>query len=64
MDKSYAGLLKENEIKRRVSQQSRGMDKMDSYAMQMFMYMTFKLQGQNYMENLSNILRSDFPSKP
>ena len=57
-------MLRPMVIKRRVSQQSRGMDNMNSYAMQMSMYMTSKLQGQNYMENLLNILRSDFPSKP
>ena len=45
-------------IKRRISQQSRGIDNKDSYAMQMSLYMTSKLHGQNYIENLSNILKS------
>jgi hypothetical protein len=51
-------------IKRRVSQQTRGDDSMDSYAMQMSLYMSSKLQGQDYVENLSNILASQITSKP
>ncbi len=51
-------------IKQRISQQSRGMDNMDSYAMQMSLYLTSKLQGQNYIENLSNILKSGASSLP
>jgi transposase len=51
-------------IKRRISQQSRGADNMDSYAMQMSMYMTTKVQGQDYIEKLSDILRSGVSSKP
>ncbi len=51
-------------IKRRISQQSRGADNMDSYAMQMSLYMTSRLQGQNYVENLSNILKSEVSSLP
>ncbi len=51
-------------IKRRVSQQTRGEDSMDSYAMQMSLYMSSKLQGQDYVENLSNILMSGVSSKP
>lgn len=46
-------------IKRRISQQSRGTDSMDSYAMQMSMYMSTKLQGTDYIETLSNVLKSD-----
>jgi hypothetical protein len=51
-------------IKRRISQQSRSKDNMDSYAMQMSLYMTSKLQGQDYFENLSNILKNGVPSSP
>ena len=51
-------------IKRRISQQSRGIDNMDSYAMQMSLYMTSISQGQNYVENLSNILKSEVSSLP
>ncbi len=51
-------------IKRRVSQQTRGEDSMGSYAMQMSLYMSSKLQGQDYVENLSNILMSGASSKP
>lgn len=46
-------------IKRRISQQSRGIDNMDSYAMQMSMYMSSKLQGTDYIKTLSNVLKSD-----
>ncbi len=51
-------------MKRRISQQSRGMDNMDSYAMQMSLYMSSKLQGTNYVENLTNILQSHVSSEP
>ena len=51
-------------IKRRISQQTRGIDNMDSYAMQMSMYMTTKLQGTDYIEILSNVLKSPVPSMP
>lgn len=51
-------------IKRRISQQSRGEDNLDSYAMQMSLYMTSKLQGQDYFENLSNILKNGVSSSP
>ena len=51
-------------IKRRISQQSRGTENMASYAMQMSLYMTSRLQGQNYIENLSNILKSEVSSLP
>lgn len=51
-------------IKRRISQQSRGIDNMDSYAMQMSMYMTTKIQGQDYIEKLSDVLRSGISSRP
>ena len=51
-------------IKRRVSQQTRGLDNMDSYAMQMSMYITTKLQGTDYIETLSNVLKSNFLSVP
>jgi len=51
-------------IKRRISQQSRGIDNMDSYAMQMSLFMTSKLQGQDYTENLSDILKSSVLSIP
>lgn len=48
-------------IKRRISQQNRGADNMDSYAMQMSLYMSSKLQGTDYVENLRNILQSQVP---
>lgn len=51
-------------IKRRISQQNRGNDNMDSYAMQMSLYMTSRLQGGNYVENLSEILKSGVSSIP
>ncbi len=51
-------------IKRRVSQQSRGRDSMESYAMQMPIYMSSKLQGQDYVKNVSGILKSGLPPKP
>ena len=51
-------------IKRRISQQNRGKDNMDSYAMQMSLYMSSKIQGQSYVENLSNILKSEISSVP
>jgi transposase len=51
-------------IKRRISQQTRGIDNMDSYAMQMSMYMSTRLQGTNYIETLSNVLKSPVPSMP
>ncbi len=50
-------------IKRRISQQNRGADNMDSYAMQMSLYMSLKLQGTDYVENLRNILQSQVPSE-
>jgi transposase len=49
-------------IKRRISQQSRGTDNMDSYAMQMSMYMSTRLQGGDYVETLSNLLQSKVSS--
>ncbi len=51
-------------IKRRVSQQSRGIDNVDSYAMQMSLYMSSKLQSTDYIENLTNIMQSQVPSEP
>ena len=48
-------------IKRRISQQNRGADNMDSYAMQMSLYISLKLQGTDYVENLRNILQSQVP---
>ena len=51
-------------IKRRISQQTRGIDNMDSYAMQMSMYMSTRLQGTDYIETLSNVLKSPVPSVP
>ncbi len=51
-------------IKRRISQQTRSVDNMDSYAMQMSMYMTTKLQGTDYIESLSNVLKFPVPSTP
>lgn len=51
-------------IKRRISQQSRGTDNMDSYAMQMSMYMTTRLQGTDYMKTLSDTLKSGVSSTP
>lgn len=37
---------------------------MDSYAMHMPLYMTSKLQGQNYAKNLSNILKFEVSKLP
>jgi transposase len=51
-------------IKRRISQQTRGIDNMDSYAMQMSMYMSTRLQGTDYIETLSNALKPPVPSMP
>lgn len=51
-------------IKRRISQQTRGIDNADSYAMQMSVYMTTRLQGTDYIETLSNVLKSDALSIP
>lgn len=51
-------------IKRRINQQNRGVDNMDSYAMQMSLCMSSKLQGTDYIENLTSILQSQFPSEP
>lgn len=48
-------------IKRRISQHSIDKDNMDSYAMQMSLYMTSKLKRQDYLENLSNILKKGIP---
>ena len=51
-------------IKRRISQQSRGYESMDSYAMQMSMFMSTRLQGTNYVETLSNLLQTLVSSTP
>ena len=51
-------------IKRRKSQQNRGKDNVGSYAMQMSLYMTSKPKGQDYFENLSNILKKGVLSSP
>jgi len=51
-------------VKRKVSQQTRGEDSMDSYAMQVSLYMTSKIRGEDYMENLSNIIKSGVLSTP
>ena len=51
-------------VKRNVSQQTRGQDSMDSYAMQVSLYMTSKIRGEDYMENLSNIIKSGGLSAP
>lgn len=51
-------------VKRKISQQTRGQDNMDSYAMQVSLYMTSKIRGEDYMENLSNIIKSDVLSTP
>ena len=51
-------------VKRRVSQQTRGQDSMDSYAMQASLYMTSKIRGEDYMENLSNIIKSEVLPTP
>jgi transposase len=45
-------------LKRRVSQQSRGIDNMQSYAMQISLYESMKLQGRDYTEVLTDILES------
>lgn len=50
--------------KRKVSQQTRGQDSMDSYAMQVSLYMTSKIRGEDYMQNLSNIIKSGTLSTP
>lgn len=51
-------------VKRKISQQTRGQDSMDSYAMQVSLYMTSKLHGEDYMQNLSNIIKSNVLSTP
>jgi len=51
-------------VKRNVSQQTRGQDSMDSYAMQASLYMTSKIRGEDYMENLSDIIKSGGLSTP
>lgn len=43
-------------LKRRISQQSRSQIHMESYAMQASAYMTSRLNGQNYMELLKNVV--------
>ncbi len=51
-------------VKRKVSQQTRGRDSMDSYAMQVSLYMTSKIRGEDYMESLTNIIKSGSLSAP
>ena len=43
-------------IKRKISQQSRGMENMESYAMQASMFMTLKQQDRSYSQYLNNLL--------
>jgi transposase len=47
-------------IKRKISQQSRGIENMESYAMQASMFMSLKQQDRSYSQYLTNLL-SDFP---
>ena len=41
-----------------------GIDNMDSYTMQMSMYMSTRLQPTDYIETLSNVLKPHVPSMP
>lgn len=43
-------------IKRKISQQTRGEENKQSYAMQMSLYETSKLRGENYMEFLRHVV--------
>ena len=43
-------------IKRKISQQSRGIENMESYAMQASMFMTLKQQDRSYSQYLNNLL--------
>jgi transposase len=43
-------------VKRKISQQYRGIESMDSYQKQLSLYMTSKLNGENYVENLQDII--------
>lgn len=43
-------------LKRRISQQSRGYESMESYAMQVSMFMTARQKGENYMEHLQHVV--------
>ena len=43
-------------IKRKISQQSRSMENMESYAMQASMFMTLKQQDRSYSQYLTNLL--------
>ena len=43
-------------IKRKISQQTRGDESKESYAMQMSLYMTSKLRDENYMDFLKNVV--------
>ena len=45
-------------IKRKISQQSRGVENMESYAMQESMFMTLKQQDRSYSQYLNNLLSS------
>ena len=47
-------------IKRKISQQSRGIENMKSYAIQASMFMTLKQQDRSYSQYLTNLL-SDYP---
>ena len=47
-------------IKRKISQQSRGIENMESYAMQASMFMTLKQQDRSYSQYLNNLL-SEYP---
>ena len=47
-------------IKRKISQQSRGTENMESYAIQASMFMTLKQQDLSYSQYLTNLLL-DYP---
>lgn len=45
-------------LKRKISQQSRGIENMESYAMQASMFMTLRQQDRSYSQYLNNLLSS------
>lgn len=49
-------MLRHFVIKRKISQQTRGDEHKESYAMQMSLYETSKLRGENYMENVRHVV--------
>jgi transposase len=51
-------VLRHAVLKRRISQQHRSTASQKSYAMQLSLYMTSRLKGENYIENLRNAVES------